>query len=455
MTNVAIIGLGFVGLTTGLGLAHKLGCSVYAYEADAAKRELYRKGIVPFHEPHLAEHLALYGGSRFVLCETLADAVQPADYIFYCVGTPSGPDGATDLSDLIAAVRACLEQLSPDRFRVHAIKSTVPPGTTAGFIGPMIERSGFRLGETAGLVNNPEFLREGSAWRDFIEADRIVIGEADAEGGRRTAELYASGFDVPIHRVSAATGEFVKYGSNALLATLISFSNEMAMIAEKTGDIDVPEVFRLLHEDKRWSGRPAKMTEYVFPGCGFGGYCLPKDTAALVHHASQVGYRGSLLREVFAVNDAIKRNIVERIAAVCRPAETVGILGLSFKPESDDVRGAVSREIIELLLERGFTRIVAYDPLAMEPFRKAYALPIEYAASMEELAQRADAIALVTAWSEFKRHQQLLAGKKVVDGRYFLDTGEVSRDDREFAYSRYFGESAETGEGGARTARSG
>ncbi|KQO12723.1 UDP-glucose dehydrogenase family protein [Paenibacillus sp. Leaf72] len=417
---IAVIGLGFVGLTTGLGLAHRLGCTLFAYDCDSNKRELYQAGKIPFHEPELQEHLGRYLGNRFIVCDTLEEALRRAEYIFYCVGTPALADGGTDLNALLDGLKASREVLSDGRFRVLVIKSTVPPGTTSRVIAPLLEQFGLRPGEHVGLAANPEFLREGSAWRDVMEPDRIVIGEAEPIGGRMLAELYALGFDAPVRRVSATAAEFVKYMSNSLLATLISFANEMAMIAERTGDIDIPQAFDLLHEDKRWQGTPAKMTDYVYPGCGYGGYCLPKDIASMIHHASAIGEHAGLLQAAVDVNQKAQMRMAERIAAAAGHDKNrkIGLLGLSFKPGSDDVRGAVSFEIIRQLFGMGYLNIAAYDPISMQAFDHAYGLPISYAQTMEELVSGSEVIAIITSWEEFKEKRHLLSGKPVIDGRY-------------------------------------
>ncbi|MEI7024442.1 UDP-glucose dehydrogenase family protein [Paenibacillus sp. y28] len=419
---IAIIGLGFVGLTTGLGLAHRIGAAVYGYEADGLKREQLKEKRVPFHEPHLQDYLGRYLDRRFFLCDSLAEAVHQARYIFLCVGTPAGPEGEVDLTDLCEAVRQCTAELDRQTARIVVIKSTVPPSTTTEVIKPMLEAAGLTPGETVGLASNPEFLREGAAWSDFIQPDRIVIGAADTMSGPLLQQLYEP-FGVPVHVVSAQTAEFVKYLSNSMLASFISFANEMAMLAGHIGDVDTAKAFRLVHEDKRWSGEPARMTDYLFPGCGFGGYCLPKDNRALLHTASAKGYEASLLREVLSVNAKVKRHIVAQISRAAAADAAIGVLGLAFKPGSDDVRGTVSRDIIELLLEQGYSRITAYDPIASGAFRTAYPLPIAYAESLEELVENSGVVVILTAWPEFREKQELYKGKPVIDGRYVLETG--------------------------------
>lgn len=417
---IAVIGLGFVGLTTGLGLAHITGHTVYGYDINERKRGTLLKGQIPFYEPSLQEHLELYHKEqRFHICATMEEAVQQADIIFFCVGTPAQDSGEADLSHLKTAIVSCLKHVKKSEGKLLVIKSTVPPSTTSKVILPTIESLGFTVGKDIGLVNNPEFLREGFAWDDFIHPDRIVIGECHDESGEVLEKLYKP-FQVPIHRVSANTGEYIKYLSNAMLATMISFSNEMSMVASHIGDIDVQAAFRYLHQDKRWNGEPAKMSSYVYPGCGFGGYCLPKDTAAVGYMASRHGYDTPLLHEVLKVNEQVKAFMAWQIMKNCDKDEKIGILGLSFKPGSDDVRCTPSKDIIEILLAEGYEQIMVYDPLAMESFRECYGLEITYAKRMAEVVQSCEVIALLTACEAFTKEQKWMDGKRVVDGRYCL-----------------------------------
>ena len=301
------------------------------------------------------------------------------------------------------------------------IKSTVPPGTARARILPLFDKARRRIGDDIGLASNPEFLREGVAWTDFTKPDRVVIGAGDEKSFREVAALYA-GFDTEICQVTLSTGEFVKSTSNALLATLISFANEVSMIADKLGDIDIRQAFDVLHLDRRWSGSPAKMTQYVFPGCGFGGYCLPKDTAALLHTASSVGVKADLLRGTLAVNRAIKEHFASKIVAATARSTRIGILGLSFKPASDDVRDTPAAEIIDLLLRRNRRRILAFDPMAMEAYQQLYPQPIEFARSLKHITTWADVIVILTAWPEFKTAKQLFGKSASSTGGIACDT---------------------------------
>ena len=417
-SRVAVIGLGFVGLTTALGFARK-GFIVRGFDAAEPVMRGLRAGNLRFHEPHLPEQLRALTGKRFFLCRTLTEAIADADVIFYCVGTPQSRRGAADVSCLQRAIGDTLKALPPERKPTLVIKSTVPPGTTARRIVPLFARARRTIGRDIGLANNPEFLREGAAWEDFIRPDRVVIGAGDDPSFAAVARLYGP-FHTRICRATLSTAEFIKSVSNALLATLISFANETSMVADAIGDIDIRAAFQALHLDRRWSGAPAKMTSYLFPGCGFGGYCLPKDIAALHYSARAAGVNADLLRGVISANDAIAQHFVEKIVRATTPRTRIGILGLSFKPGSDDVRETQAARIIELLRKRGRKNLVAYDPMANESYRRAYRHPIQYADRLKTVVRQAEAIVVLTAWPEFRTAKKQFAGKPVFDGRYCL-----------------------------------
>lgn len=416
--RIAVIGLGFVGLTTALGFAQR-GFTVSGFDADAKRRAQLEQGQLPFQEPQLGVALARHSDQRFQLAVSLAEAVQTADVIIYCVGTPQSASGAADLSYLVRAVKATLAVINGCGFKTLVVKSTLPPGSIQKHILPLLHKARLVVGRDIGLANNPEFLREGVAWQDFLHPDRIVIGADDARSFESVAALYAK-FGAEIFQVSPSTAEFIKSSSNALLATLISFANEAAIIADRVGGVNVKQAFEILHRDHRWSGTPARMSTYAFPGCGFGGYCLPKDIAALHHAGRAAGGDPALLRAVMATNQAIKRHFVEKIVAATTPRTRLGVLGLSFKPGSDDARDTPAADILEQLLKRGRKRITAYDPMANATFHQLYPLPLRFADRLEDLAAQSDAFVLLTAWPEFKGKQKLLRGKPVFDGRYFL-----------------------------------
>ncbi|NQV00199.1 MAG: nucleotide sugar dehydrogenase [Parcubacteria group bacterium] len=415
---IAVIGLGFVGLSTALGFAHKQ-YKVYGFDLDERKSGLLKQGVVPFHEPHLEEYLKKYKGNNFSICDSMEQALEQAKVIFYCVGTPCKDSGEVDLRIIRKAINSGLKIINKNDYKIIVIKSSVPPSTTQDEIKPLIEKHGFKVGDDIGLANNPEFLREGFAWEDFVNADRIVIGEHDKRSGDFLEKLYKP-FSAPIIRVSLSTAEFMKYLSNCLLSTLISFSNDMSMMADKIENIDISAAFKNLYFDKRWTGSPASMTSYVYPGCGFGGYCLPKDVSAISSVVEKKGYEPRLMREVLLVNKKIKEHFVDKIVNTTDKNSCIGILGLAFKPDSDDVRETPAKEIIKRLLAKGFKNIAAYDPIAIDNFKKAYNLPVGYEESLENLVEKSDTIVLITAWDEFKDKKSLLNGKRIIDGRYFL-----------------------------------
>lgn len=410
---VTVFGLGFVGLTTALGFAH-MGYQVYGIDVDEERRNRLREGRLPFLEPHMEEELRRHLGKEFIITEDTAGAVADSEYIFYCVGTPYGDCGSADLTYLFSAIDATLDAARDNKFRVLVTKSTVPPSTTAEKIEPYVRNKG-ASGERFGVANNPEFLREGHCWEDFIGADRIVLGCNDSRSREMLTRLYEP-MGIPIYAVSHSTGEFIKYLSNTLLATMISYSNEMSQVADVIGGIDVADAFQILHMDKRWNG--CNMTSYVYPGCGYGGYCLPKDTCALLAQSEAKGYEPQILRHVIQVNEERPATVARKIAQGFKKDAVIGILGLSFKPESDDVRDTPAYKIIRELAALGYGRIAAYDPAAVEEFRKHYPeLEIDYKDSAAQVYEAADVIAVVTAWEEFLDVPGM-GDKRVVDCRY-------------------------------------
>ncbi len=413
---IAVLGLGFVGLTTGLGFAHK-GLKVYGVDLNEERLNMIKKGEIPFYEPGLPEVLKEQNGKNFIPTNDIKEALKNSEIVFLCVGTPQGSDGSADLTQIYGAVESVLKNKAQGKFVTLVVKSTIPPSTTKEKIKTHIEKLGFKVGQDVGLANNPEFLREGYSWDDFINPDRIVLGVEDEKSSKMLNEIY-KGFDAPVHNVSYNTGEYIKYLSNTLLSTLISFANEQSMIAHSVGDINISSAFRILHQDKRWTGSPAGMTSYVYPGCGYGGYCLPKDTSALVSQAAQKGYKAAVLENVINVNNQIKDFHIKRITDSVSKDEKIGILGLSFKPNSDDVRDTPAAHIISKLLAAGFKNIIAYDPLAIHEFKTAYKFDITYAKDLKEVLDATQTVVILTGWSEFKEKGNDIKKKKVFDLRY-------------------------------------
>lgn len=414
---ITVFGLGFVGLTTALGFA-EIGHKVYGVEVNQSRYDTIASGKLPFLEPGMDEALTHHLGKSFIPCTDLKTAIAESDCVYYCVGTPYGANGQADLSYLYKAVEQTLEEINDDKFRVLVTKSTIPPSTTSTKIIPFVEEKGFKVGDRVGVANNPEFLREGHCWDDFINADRIVLGVSDKRSEEVLKKIYTK-MNVPVFCVSLNTGEFIKYLSNTLLATLISYSNEMSVIADTIGEIDVANAFRILHMDKRWGG--CNMTSYVYPGCGYGGYCLPKDTNALYAVTKTAGFDAQILKNVIATNDNMPKFIADRIekAAGNDKSTKIGILGLSFKPESDDTRDAPSAKIIRELNERGYKNIIGYDPVAMPEFRAYYKFDYTCADSCSDCIEKSDILVIATAWKEFADLPQM-TNKTIVDCRYML-----------------------------------
>ena len=412
---VTVFGLGYVGLTTALGFA-KYGNTVYGIDVDKERAASISAGKVPFSEPGLDRALAESLNKTFFVTDDIERAVSQSEYVFYCVGTPYREDGQADLAHLYSAIDQTLPYARVGRFKTLVIKSTVPPSTTKEKVLSYVEAKGFRDGVDFCVANNPEFLREGYSWDDFINADRIVIGVSGSRAQDMLEKLYAP-FNIPVYAVSLNTSEFIKYLSNTLLSTMISYSNEMSIAADMIGDISVPKAFKILHLDKRWGG--CNMTAYVYPGCGYGGYCLPKDASAFYSLMKSKGFRMGILGNVISVNDSMADFMTERITRNTSADSPIGILGLSFKPGSDDARDTPAAWIIKRLLKSGYGNICAYDPVAIDEFRKLYDFPIEYKNSQEEVLGVSQTVAIVTAWDEFKGLDLRFAGE-IIDCRYML-----------------------------------
>lgn len=414
---ITVLGLGFVGLTTGLGFAKK-GFKTFGFDIDINRINQLKNYEIPFFEPHLENILRETLGKDFFLDIDFKSAIQQSEAVFLCVGTPGKDDGSADLTYLLKAIDQIIDIDTPV-YQVIVTKSTVPPSTVSNKVIPYVNNAlKNNPRRKIGFASNPEFLREGFCWEDFINPDRIVIGVEDEHAKDILNKIYRP-FNAPMHYVNYNSAEFIKYLSNTLLSTLISYSNEMSIIANAIGNIDVPTAFRILHEDKRWYGSPAGMSKYVYPGCGYGGYCLPKDTSALANISSDHGFNTPMLKANLEINKQIKFFIANQIETMVGKNETIGILGLSFKPDSDDVRITPTKDIISLLLEKKFNSIYAYDPVANKEFKKNYPeLMINYCNSLEELVEKADNLVILTGWKEFKDKKDLVTCKRVFDYRY-------------------------------------
>ncbi len=410
---ITVFGLGFVGLTTALSFAH-FNYKTYGIDINEERKNILKNGQLPFLEPHLDDVLEKNLNNKFVVEDDIKNAICNSEVIFYCVGTPYGENGEADLTYLFSAIDETLKYIDKSKKYTLVVKSTIPPSTTCEKIIPYIENKGHKVGENIFVANNPEFLREGRCWEDVIEADRIVIGTNFDIAFNELEKIYKP-FNVPIFKVTPNTGEFIKYLSNTLLATMISYSNEMAEIAHTIGEIDIKNAFKVLHMDKRWNN--CNMKSYVYPGCGYGGYCLPKDTNALHSIAVKNGVNPKILGEVIKTNDEMPNVIANRITKNIKTDSKIGILGLSFKPDSDDVREAPSAKVIKQLLDKGYFNIVAYDPVANEEFKKYYNFNIQYKDELKSICDEADVLIILTAWEQFANIKDR-TDKLILDYRY-------------------------------------
>ena len=414
---VTVVGLGFVGLTTALGFA-EYGHKVYGIEADPMRMAIIQSGKLPFLEPGLDEALTRHLGRNFVPTTDWETALADSECVYYCVGTPYGEDGQADLSYLYGALEQTLIAIRDEKFRVLVTKSTIPPSTTEKRIIPFLVKHGVNVPEQLGVANNPEFLREGHCWEDFTHTDRVVLGVSDARSEKVLRGLYANE-TAPVYCVSLNTGEFIKYLSNTSLACLISYANEMSLAADAIGGIDVAKAFRILHMDKRW--QTGTIRSYFYPGCGYGGYCLPKDTNAFYALCKSNGFDGQILKQAIDRNDRMPEAAAARIirAAGEDQSTCIGLLGLSFNVGSDDVRDTPSAKIIQALNQAEYRNIVAYDPVAMGEFEKLYHLDYRCVDTYEALLEQAEVLAIATAWPMFANIREK-TDKPVVDCRYML-----------------------------------
>ena len=418
-SGIAIIGTGYVGLTTGACFAH-LGHDVLCADIDPIKVQTLSEGRIPIHEEGLEaivrESLAA-GRLRFVL--GAANAVKGCEFIYLCVPTPQGTDGSADLSYIESAAREIAPYL--DRGSIVVNKSTVPVGSTRLVEQALGRRDVF-------VVSNPEFLREGSAVSDFLHPDRVVIGCDDQGAASRVASLYL-GVRAPIMITDAPSAETIKYASNAFLATKLSFVNAVAAVCEAV-DADVNDVMLGIGYDRRIGH------EFLKPGPGWGGSCFPKDTRAMIRIAEDAGYDFAFLRGVIAVNDEQFARVVQKVvdaAGGSLEGVRIGALGLTFKAGTDDLRESPAIEIIQRLVERGAT-VVAYDPaVPTSPIAGVTVASDAYGA-----CDGAAVAVVLTEWDEFKwldldKLADCMSQRSIVDARNILDRGALHR--RGFAYT--------------------
>mgnify|MGYP005838301087 CR=1 FL=1 len=426
MKNICVIGTGYVGLVTGVCFAD-LGNNVVCVDIDVQKVEMLRSGKSPIYEPGLEELMERnMRAGRLTFTDDYRVGLDGARFVFITVGTPMADDGSADLRYVEEAAAGIGKAMASSLIIID--KSTVPVGT--GDVVTQIVSAHAPPDTTIDVISNPEFLREGSAVTDFFNPDRIVLGATNRAAAEQVAELHAP-LKAPVFITDLRTAEMIKYASNAFLATRISFINEIAQICERLG-ADVKEVARGMGADKRIG------PHFLDAGVGYGGSCFPKDVLALHHMAASAGCHPQLLRAVMDINSDARNRFVVKVEKLLGSLEhkVIGVLGLSFKPNTDDMREAPSVEIIGALQAAG-AHVKAYDPVAME-HADNYLPTVTFCATAYDAAKEADALLIITEWNEFKqidweRIKQVMHQPIVVDGRNIYDPTEMAN--RGFIYA--------------------
>jgi UDPglucose 6-dehydrogenase len=451
--NVCIIGTGYVGLTTGACLAF-LGHKVVCIDADARKVAMMKAGQSPIYEPFLSE-LLVEAAPNLHFTTNYAEGIPDAEVIFIAVGTPPSPNGSPDLKYLCAAAKG-IGQHFDGEFAVVVNKSTVPIGS-GNWVGSLVRESyeqhheGRKLEKRVSVASNPEFLREGTALHDSLYTDRVVVGSDDHRALEMLYSLYRPVLDqtftaptylprpegmgaVPLISTDLASAELIKYAANAFLATKISFINEIGWLAEKVG-ADITQVAKGIGLDARIGMR------FLQAGLGWGGSCFGKDTAALVATAAEYGVSAPIVQAARDINKRQRERVVEKLLGELKilKGRTIGLLGLAFKPNTDDLREAPAIDIAQKLLDRG-CKVKVHDPVSMERFRHEYPnMPVVICENAESVADEADALVLVTEWHQYRDLpwedlMKRMASPIILDGRHALDRARLTR----FGY-RYIG----------------
>jgi UDPglucose 6-dehydrogenase len=421
--KIAVVGTGYVGLVAGACFAEN-GNDVVCVDRDEAKLRVLRRGQIPIFEPGLEELVRRNRSEkRLTFTSQIATAVRASSIIFIAVGTPQGEDGSADLQHVLGVAKEIARSMNG--YKVIVDKSTVPVGT-AERVREIVRRE---TTHPFSVVSNPEFLKQGAAVEDFMKPDRVVIGAEDPRATQLMKELYSpfTRTGAPIMVMDCASAEMCKYAANAMLATKISFMNEIARVCELYG-ADVDQVRRAVGSDRRVG--PA----FLFPGVGYGGSCFPKDVQAILRFSKDKEYHFEILEAVERVNRQQKLVLVEKMTKHFGSLDgrTVAVWGLAFKPKTDDMREAPAITMIERLLERGAT-VKAYDPEAMEIAKGIFGNRVTFAKRSYDALVGADALALVTEWNEFRepdfaKMRKLMSSPVVFDGRNIYNAEQMKAD---------------------------
>lgn len=431
--KIAIVGTGYVGLVTGVCFA-EMGVDVVCVDVNIEKIEKLRKGISPIYEPGLDELLEKnIAAGRLTFATSLKEVIDDAEVIFSAVGTPPGEDGSADLKYVLQVADEVGRNM--ESYKLIVTKSTVPVGT-AKKVKSLIEQRLAERGKNVefDVASNPEFLKEGSAIKDFLSPDRVVIGVENERAKDILTKLYRpfllNNFRVLFMDIPSA--EMTKYAANSMLATRISFINDIANLCELVG-ADVNMVRRGIGSDTRIG------TKFLYPGAGYGGSCFPKDVKALIKTAQEYGYEMQVLKAVESVNEKQKKVLFGKLSSYFGGDLTgrkIAVWGLSFKPETDDIREATSGVMVKLLNEAGAS-VAAYDPVAMDEFRHMHGDVAEYVKDKYEALDNADALVLLTEWKEFRLPswtliKRLMKKPVIFDGRNIYDRKELENEGIEY-----------------------
>lgn len=441
--KVGVIGCGYVGLVTAVGLTLR-GHDVVAVDIDETRISQINQGKVPFHEPGIAEGLKICLQQKRLKASTKIESVKKCKVVFICVQTPPQKNGAINLQILEAACQNLLSIFTKyPMFRTIVIRSTVIPGTTDKFVTPIFQKKNSAKNHQTEIAVNPEFLREGSAFEDFLTPDRIVIG-TNSEKARKLLAILYKPFDSTIIQTTPSTAELAKYTSNSLLATLISFSNEIARICEKTAGADIEDVLGIVHYDRRFKSLlngilPPGILTYLKAGCGFGGSCLPKDLSALIAYANSVKEESLLLKAVENINNSQSIRIINMLKEALGDLRNkkISVLGVAFKGGTDDLRESPGLKIVDELLTRK-VEVLIFDPLVNPLFIKGYEekgaiiMP-----TLAEAVNSSDACIIASNAKEFHKLDNLCHKLKrhrmvIVDGRRIL---KIPKDKRQKYYA--------------------
>ena len=432
--NIAIVGTGYVGLVSGTCFA-EMGAHVTCVDVDTQKIEKLKNGIMPIYEPGLEELVKRnVGFERLKFTTDLTEVLDDVEVVFSAVGTPPDEDGSADLKYVLAVARQFGQHIN--KYTILVTKSTVPVGTAKKVKAAIQEELDKRgVDVPFDVASNPEFLKEGAAIKDFMSPDRVVVGTESEKATKVMTRLYKpfliNNFRVIFMDIPSA--EMTKYAANAMLATRISFMNDIANLCERVG-ANVDSVRKGIGTDSRIGSK------FLYAGCGYGGSCFPKDVKALLHTGLDNDYHMEVIEAVERVNEKQKSIVYDKIIKTAGPikGKTIALLGLAFKPETDDMREAPALVVIDKLLKDGAT-VRVFDPIAMEECKRRIGDTVTYCKDMYDACDGADVLALMTEWRQFRMPswnviQKVMRGNVVVDGRNIYDRHEL--EDLGFVYTR-------------------